>query len=125
MNLLHDVPQLELGQNNVKASSLLRQIGVPDTYIGFCYLAYAVALVLTDQSYLYQLFKRLYPDIAKKFHTSAACVERDLRTVIRVFWAADGQLALQAVVPRPPLRRPTAGELIALLSGYFQDRCDL
>lgn len=103
------------------AASLLRRLGFPGHYTGFPYLCYALALVLSDKSYLYQLFKRLYPDTARAFRTSAACVEKDLRTLIRAFWQADGASHLREISFRPLIRRPTIGELLALLSGYFQD----
>ena len=121
-------PQMDAGRNNRRmpeaygpAASLLRRLGFQTRYIGFPYLSYALALVLADHSYLYQLFKRLYPDTARAFQTSAACVEKDLRTLIRSFWQEGGGQALGRLAPRPLLRRPTIGELLALLSGYFQD----
>ena len=119
---------MDAGRNNRRmpeaygpAASLLRRLGFQTCYIGFPYLSYALALVLADHSYLYQLFKRLYPDTARAFQTSAACVEKDLRTLIRSFWQEGGGQALGRLAPRPLLRRPTTGELLALLSGYFQD----
>lgn len=104
-----------------EAASLLRRLGFPGHYTGFPYLARAVALVLADPPLLYQLFKRLYPEVARAFGTSPACVEKDLRTLIRSFWQEGGGQALGRLAPRPLLRRPTIGELLALLSGYFQD----
>ena len=119
---------MDAGRNNRRmpeaygpAASLLRRLGFQTRYIGFPYLSYALALVLADHSYLYQLFKRLYPDTARAFQTSAACVEKDLRTLIRVFWQRGGAAVLAPLLPRPPERRPTTGELIALLAGCLQD----
>ena len=58
---------MDAGRNNRRmpeaygpAASLLRRLGFQTRYIGFPYLSYALALVLADHSYLYQLFKRLY-----------------------------------------------------------------
>ena len=104
-----------------EAASLLRRLGFPGHYTGFPYLARAVALVLADPPLLYQLFKRLYPEVARAFGTSPACVEKDLRTLIRVFWLWGGAAVLAPLLPRPPERRPTTGELIALLAGCLQD----
>ena len=69
----------------MESSIFLRRIGFTETYIGFPYLACAVTLVQSDRSYLYQLFKMLYPAVADRFQTSPACVERDIRTLIRAF----------------------------------------
>lgn len=119
MNASLDSPQMDGLSGEIPA--FLRRLGIPEHYTGFPYLTYALALVLSDQSYLYQLFKRLYPDTARAFHTSAACVEKDLRTLIRSFWQEGGAQLLRELTPRPLHRRPTVGELLALLSGYFQD----
>ena len=56
-----------------EAASLLRRLGFPGHYTGFPYLARAVALVLADPPLLYQLFKRLYPEVAR------ACLGRCCR----------------------------------------------
>lgn len=95
-------------------SAFLCQLGFPASYVGFPYLVYALSLVQSDQTYLYQIFKRLYPAVAGRFDTSPACVERDLRTLVRAFWARGGQQALERFAPCP--ERPTVGELIALLT---------
>ena len=93
--------------------------------VGFPYLACAISLVQTEPEYLYQVFKCLYPAVATAFQTSAACVERDIRTLLCAYWRSGGQPLLQAISPRPLTARPTVSELIALLSGYFQDVGDL
>ena len=90
----------------MEIAARLRQLGFPSNYVGFPYLACAISLVQTEPEYLYQVFKCLYPAVATAFQTSAACVERDIS-------------------PRPLTARPTVSELIALLSGYFQDVGDL
>lgn len=52
-------------------------------------------------------------------------MERDIRTLLCAYWRSGGQPLLQAISPRPLTARPTVSELIALLSGYFQDVGDL
>lgn len=46
-------------------------------------------------------------------------------TLLCAYWRSGGQPLLQAISPRPLTARPTVSELIALLSGYFQDVGDL
>ena len=104
----------------MEIAARLRQLGFPSNYVGFPYLACAISLVQTEPEYLYQVFKCLYPAVATAFRTSAACVERDIRTLLCAYWRSGGQPLLQAISPRP-----TVSELIALLSGYFQDVGDL
>ena len=64
----------------MEIAARLRQLGFPSNYVGFPYLACAISLVQTEPEYLYQVFKCLYPAVATAFQTSAACVERDIRT---------------------------------------------
>lgn len=99
----------------------LRHLGFPIAYLGFPYLTRSVSLVLAEPAYLYQIFKRLYPDVAREFRTTPACVERDLRTLIRIYWSSGGADTLRRISPYPLTRRPTVSELLALLTGYFQD----
>ena len=87
----------------MEIAARLRQLGFPSNYVGFPYLACAISA----------------------FQSSAACVERDIRTLLCAYWRSGGQPLLQAISPRPLTARPTVSELIALLSGYFQDVGDL
>ena len=66
----------------MEIAARLRQLGFPSNYVGFPYLACAISLVQTEPEYLYQVFKCLYPAVATAFQTSAACVERDIRTLL-------------------------------------------
>ena len=117
----------------MEIAARLRQLGFPSNYVGFPYLACAISLVQTEPEYLYQVFKGhkyellmcFSPAVATAFQPSAACVERDIRTLLCAYWRSGGQPLLQAISPRPLTARPTVSELIALLSGYFQDVGDL
>ena len=70
----------------MEIAARLRQLGFPSNYVGFPYLACAISLVQTEPEYLYQVFKCLYPAVATAFQTSAACVERDIRTLLCAYW---------------------------------------
>ena len=71
----------------MEIAARLRQLGFPSNYVGFPYLACAISLVQTEPEYLYQVFKCLYPAVATAFQTSAACVERDIRTLLCAYCA--------------------------------------
>ena len=75
----------------MEIAARLRQLGFPSNYVGFPYLACAISLVQTEPEYLYQVFKCLYPAVATAFQTSAACVERDIRTLLCAYWRSGGQ----------------------------------
>ena len=83
----------------MEIAARLRQLGFPSNYVGFPYLACAISLVQTEPEYLYQVFKCLYPAVATAFQTSAACVERDIRTLLCAYWRSR---ARRTLAPRPP-----------------------
>ena len=108
----------------MEIAARLRQLGFPSNYVGFPYLACAISLVQTEPEYLYQVFKCLYPAVATAFQTSQLCGAGHTH-LLCAYWRSGGQPLLQAISPRPLTARPTVSELIALLSGYFQDVGDL
>ncbi|MDO4482772.1 MAG: sporulation initiation factor Spo0A C-terminal domain-containing protein [Bacillota bacterium] len=69
-----------------KIHEVLLEIGIPSNLLGFMYITYAVQLLICNQEYLKNLSSRLYVDVAAKFNTNAACVERCIRHAISVGW---------------------------------------
>ena len=65
-----------------KVSEKLRSIGIPANLRGFAYIKTVVVLVSHDESYIYAITKRLYPDIARKHNTTAPRVERTIRHAV-------------------------------------------
>ena len=62
----------------------MRELGIAANLLGYQYIREAVMLILQDKSYLKQISKSLYPDIAKYFGTSSSRVERAIRHAIEV-----------------------------------------
>lgn len=62
---------------------LLGQLGVCANYKGYHYTAAAVTRISEDMHELESLSKGLYFEVAQIYHTTVACVERDIRTVSR------------------------------------------
>ena len=81
---------------------------------------YALELVLHDEEYLLYITKRLYPDIAKHFHTTSAKVERSIRTAITICWNEGNKNLLIKIAGYPLTRKPTTGEFISILSFYLR-----
>ena len=71
---------------NLDASitSIIHEIGVPAHIKGYLYLREAIAMVYNDIELLGSITKVLYPDIAKKYNTTASRVERAIRHAIEV-----------------------------------------
>lgn len=97
---------------------LLGALGVTANYSGFFYAAYAVLLSLEDQGRLLLVTKRLYPEVAEHYKTTASCVERNIRTVASHAWERNATL-LQQVAQDRLWEKPTASEFIAILTTYF------
>lgn len=75
-------------QNESEISVILHRIGMPMHMTGFKYACDAISLMVEDMEnggfcgYSVMLTKRLYPEIAQKYNTTAAAVERNIRTAI-------------------------------------------
>lgn len=65
---------------------ILHEVGIPAHIKGYLFLREAILRVYNQQDYLGQITKNLYPDIAKKFTSSSARVERAIRHAIEVAW---------------------------------------
>lgn len=98
----------------------LRRLGVNTSTQGYSYIAYGVALALEDSGCLRHITKGLYVDIARRFGTSASCVERDIRTAAEAIWRTEDRGLLEEICGgEPPTRRPENRELFRMLHGYF------
>ena len=67
-------------------TSIIKEIGVPAHIKGYAYLREAIQMVYHDIELLSSVTKILYPEIAKKFNTTASRVERAIRHAIEVAW---------------------------------------
>ena len=73
-------------EDRLTAKSVLHRLGIGKSYRGYDYILYAIELIGQDESVLTGITKILYIDIAREFHTSDTCVERNIRKVIEVIW---------------------------------------
>lgn len=64
---------------NEKIATLLKKVGISPALLGYKYAKEAVKMVLEDDTVLDYVTKLLYPDIAKKFNSTASRVERAIR----------------------------------------------
>lgn len=66
----------------VRISKLFKEMGITPAILGHGYLKEAITMVIADKTVLYSVTKILYPEIAKKFNTTASRVERAIRHAI-------------------------------------------
>lgn len=106
---------------NLDASitSIIHEIGVPAHIKGYLYLREAISMVYNDIELLGSITKVLYPDIAKKFNTTASRVERAIRHAIEVAWSRgniDSISSLFGYTVSMSKAKPTNSEFIAIVA---------
>ena len=71
----------ESDKDNLEAlvTNLIHEVGVPAHIKGYQYLREAIIMCINDINSVNQITKILYPDIAKKYHTTPSRVERAIR----------------------------------------------
>jgi two-component system response regulator (stage 0 sporulation protein A) len=114
-------PQAEQKPKNLDASitSIIHEIGVPAHIKGYLYLREAISMVYNDIELLGSITKVLYPDIAKKFNTTASRVERAIRHAIEVAWSRgniDSISSLFGYTVSMSKAKPTNSEFIAMVA---------
>ena len=68
-----------------------KTLGIPSTYKGYHYLITTLDLFLERGQTPSPLSTVIFPMIATKHQTTPTRVERNLRTLITVYWESDGQ----------------------------------
>lgn len=101
---------------------LLLDIGLSPAALGFQFITYAEQLILMDEKYLHHVTKLLYIDVAKKFQTTPAAVERNIRHCITTAWlhgslAEIHKLFRNSINPEKGV--PTNTQFLARLYFYF------
>ncbi len=114
-------PQTEAKPKNLDASitSIIHEIGVPAHIKGYLYLREAISMVFNDIELLGSITKVLYPDIAKKYNTTASRVERAIRHAIEVAWSRgniDSISSLFGYTVSMSKAKPTNSEFIAMVA---------
>ncbi|KMK77005.1 sporulation transcription factor Spo0A [Alkalihalobacillus pseudalcaliphilus] len=115
------VSKSENKRHNLDASitSIIHEIGVPAHIKGYMYLREAITMVYNDIELLGSITKVLYPDIAKKFNTTASRVERAIRHAIEVAWSRgniDSISSLFGYTVSHTKAKPTNSEFIAMVA---------
>jgi two-component system response regulator (stage 0 sporulation protein A) len=100
-------------------TSIIHEIGVPAHIKGYLYLREAISMVYNDIELLGSITKVLYPDIAKKYNTTASRVERAIRHAIEVAWSRgniDSISSLFGYTVSMSKAKPTNSEFIAMVA---------
>lgn len=95
----------------------LRELGGSERTVGYYYAAYGIQLALEQPQRMMLVTKWLQPDIAKKYETTPAAVERGIRLLISHMEKAQTP-AWQELFPDG--RRPTVSELFPIMVEYLR-----
>ena len=101
-------------------SVILSRMGISASIKGYHFIRSAIVMAVEDQETLVGITKGLYPDIAKRYKTTASKVERAIRHAIESAWKKNGPQVYFEVVGYLPSEKPTNGQFIAVLSEYFR-----
>lgn len=98
-------------------SQCLHNLGLAARSKGYLYAREAILRICYEPGLAHALTKCLYHDVARKFGTNPACVERAIRSAILAAWKKDGILWQSKLF----LERPTNGELFNVVVELLQE----
>lgn len=105
-------------------TNFLRCLGMPAHLTGYRYIRSALIHTSHDISLLNPITKKLYPLIAKEFHTTNSCVERAMRHAIEVSWKRGNKKLINDIFGYTDetigMRQPTNSEYIAMAADDFR-----
>ena len=100
-------------------TDVIHEIGVPAHIKGYQYLREAIMIAIDDMDVINAVTKVLYPEVAKRFNTTASRVERAIRYAIEVAWDRGDLETLQkyfGYTVSNSKGKPTNSEFIAMIS---------
>ena len=125
-----DTENGETGRQNADGRSLestvtaiIHEIGVPAHIKGYQYLREAILIAVDDMDVINAVTKVLYPEVAKRFGTTASRVERAIRHAIEVAWDRGDLETLQkyfGYTVSNAKGKPTNSEFIAMIADKLQ-----
>lgn len=106
----------------LKISDMLKDLGIPASLSGYQYLRYAIEISMKDPDYIFKITKKMYPEVARYFHSTSTRVERAMRNAIEVGWGRGNihtQERLFGYTVDAMRGHPTNGEFVATIADYF------
>jgi len=102
-----------------KISNIFITVGIPAHIKGYQFLREAIKMAIDEPEIVNSITKKLYPNIAERFDTSASKVERAIRHAIEVAWNRGKIENINDVFGLKVYdsnEKPTNGEFIALVA---------
>ena len=113
------------GSRNLESmvTAIIHDVGVPAHIKGYQYLREAILIAVADMDVINAVTKVLYPEVAKRFNTTASRVERAIRHAIEVAWDRGDLETLQkyfGYTVSYVKGKPTNSEFIAMIADRLQ-----
>ena len=102
-----------------KVARVLHVMGMPANILGYKYVKKAIMLVIEDPTYMSQVVKRLYKDIASEYETKPNRVERAIRHAIEVTCERGSLKMMEQIFGLTIINekgKPTNSEFISMLA---------
>ena len=102
-----------------RISNIFITVGIPAHIKGYQFLREAIKMAIDEPEIVNSITKKLYPNIAQKFNTSASKVERAIRHAIEVAWNRGKIENINSIFGLHVYNgneKPTNGEFIALVA---------
>lgn len=112
-------PYSDANTLEAEITNIIHEIGVPAHIKGYLYLREAITMVVNDVDLISAVTKELYPNIAKKYNTTASRVERAIRHAIEVAWSRGQVDAINRIFGytiHTDKGKPTNSEFIAMVA---------
>ena len=106
-------------------TAIIHEVGVPAHIKGYQYVREAIMITVEDMEVINSVTKVLYPEVAKRFHTTPSRVERAIRHAIEVAWDRGDIETLQRFFGYTVSNikgKPTNSEFIAMISDRIRLR---
>lgn len=106
-----------------RVTGIIHEIGVPAHIKGYQYLREAILIAVDNMDVINAVTKVLYPEVAKRFGTTASRVERAIRHAIEVAWDRGDLETLQkyfGYTVSNAKGKPTNSEFIAMIADRLQ-----
>ena len=106
-----------------QVTAIIHEVGVPAHIKGYQYLREAILIAVKDMDVINAVTKVLYPEVAKRFGTTASRVERAIRHAIEVAWDRGDLETLQkyfGYTVSNTKGKPTNSEFIAMIADRLQ-----
>lgn len=102
-------------------TTVLNLLGASRDYMGTKFLEVILDLTAENEESLTNISKLLYAECAKICNTSAYCIERDIRTIVKLIWDRGNRTLLEEIAGKKLEKCPSNGEFICYMTDYLRE----